>query len=297
MTVVEKPGATAWPPELTRELLSRKVAEALDEDLGPARRDLTSEAVVDPGQYADAVLIAQSEGVLAGMALAEEVFRQLDPAEAMTALVADGMAVAPGQTIARLRGSLRTLLQGERTALNFLQQLSGVATLTRRCVDAATGAGRAPLILDTRKTVPGLRALQRYAVLAGGGSNHRYNLATAVLVKDNHLAAAGGVAAAATAARATGLAVEVEVAGLPELEEALAAGADLILLDNLGPQEVAAAVALVAGRVPVEVSGGVGLHNVAEYAATGVDRISIGSLTHSAPALDISMEVRRTWRM
>jgi nicotinate-nucleotide pyrophosphorylase (carboxylating) len=280
------------PPQLTPEYLRAKVAEALEEDLGPSLRDVTSESVVPPDMQAEAHLVTGQAGVVAGRLALAEVCRQVDERLELTVLVEDGTEVQAGSPIAALRGSLRAMLRAERTALNFVQQLSGVATLTRRCVEAAAPA----VVLDTRKTVPGLRPLQRYAVAAGGGANHRYNLAEAVLVKDNHLVAAGGVAAAVKAAHGAGLPIEVEVAHAAQVEAALEAGADLLLLDNMTPAEVGEAVAAVAGRVPVEVSGGVTLANLAEYAAAGADRISIGALTHSAPALDISMEVLKTWR-
>jgi nicotinate-nucleotide pyrophosphorylase (carboxylating) len=238
-----------------------------------------------------AQLIAKEAGVVAGLLVAAEVCRQVDAALQLAEVLSDGSPVEAGGLIAELSGPMRSLLRAERTLLNFLQQLSGVATLTRRCADAASPA----VVLDTRKTVPGLRPLQRYAVAAGGGTNHRYNLAGSVLIKDNHLIAGGGVAASIKAARAAGLPIEVEVAHLAQLEAALAADADVVLLDNMTPEQVAQAVGLVAGRVPVEVSGGVTLENLPAYTAAGADRISIGSLTHSAPALDISLEVVRTW--
>jgi len=269
--------------------LERKVREALDEDR--ADDDVTTAAVVPPGLWAEAVLLARADGVVAGLEVAEEVFRQVDAGVAFEAAVADGARVAGGDVLARVRGPLASLLRAERTALNFLQQLSGVATLTRRFVDAA---GRAA-VLDTRKTAPGLRALQRRAVRAGGGVNHRSDLSDAVLVKDNHVAAAGGTAAAIRLARRSGRPVEVEVESLEELDVALAERAETVLLDNMTPAQVAQAMRRTAGRAVLEVSGGVTLATVAAYAATGVDRISIGALTHSAPALDISMEVTRTW--
>jgi nicotinate-nucleotide pyrophosphorylase (carboxylating) len=280
------------PRQLTETYLQAKVKEALDEDLGVLRRDVTTDAVVPPSLTAEADLLAKAGGVIAGLIVVAEVFEQVDPAIELHCLVGDGGRVTAGQRIASVRGALRSLLKAERVALNFLQQLSGVATLTSRYV-AAAGAGCA--VLDTRKTAPGLRPLQRYAVRAGGGQSHRYNLADSVLVKDNHVAAAGGVAEAVRRARATGLPVEAEVETLAELEMALAAGADIVLLDNMRPEEVAEAVRLTARRAELEVSGGVTLANVAAYAATGVGRISVGALTHSAPALDVSMEVRNTW--
>ena len=280
---------TTPPPELTAEYLRHVVAQALDEDMGPDRCDLTTTAIVDHRRHGEAEVVAKAAGVVAGMGAFEEVCRQVDPGLVVTTRLGDGSSVVAGDVIAEIAGPLASLLKAERTALNFLQQLSGVATLTRRCVDAAPGV----TVLDTRKTVPGLRPLQRLAVLAGGGVNHRYNLATGVLVKDNHVAAAGGVAAAVSAARSAGAPVEVEVTNEAELLEALSAGADAVLLDNMTPTQVAAAVSLVAGRVPVEVSGGVTEAAIAGYLAAGVDRISIGALTHSAPSLDISLELRK----
>jgi nicotinate-nucleotide pyrophosphorylase (carboxylating) len=284
----------APPPQLTRAYLEAKVREALDEDLGSGRRDVTTDAVVPPGRRARAALTAGAGGVVAGLAVAEEVFRQVDPAIEFEAAAADGARVAPGDVVASVSGPLVGLLRAERTALNFLQQLSGVATLTRRFVDAAG----ATAVMDTRKTQPGLRPLQRHAVLAGGGTSHRYNLETALLVKDNHVVAAGGTAAAVRRARAgaPGLPVEVEVETLAGLAIALAEGAEVVLLDNMTVSEVAEAVRVTAGRAVLEVSGGVRLDTVAAYAATGVDRVSVGALTHSAPALDFSMEVIRTWQ-
>jgi len=275
---------------MTRSYLVGKVWEALDEDA--ADRDVTTAAIVPDDLWAEADLLAGADGVVAGLDAAEEAFVQVDGDAEFDALVADGARVARGDVLARVRGRLAGLLRAERTALNFLQQLSGVATLTRRYADAAGGSA----VLDTRKTVPGLRPLQRLAVAAGGGVNHRADLAEAVLVKDNHVAAAGGTAAAVRLARRSGLPVEVEVESLDELEAALAERAETVLLDNMTPDQVAEAVRRTAGRAVLEVSGGVTLDTVAAYAATGVDRISVGALTHSAPALDISMEVRRTWR-
>lgn len=278
---------------MTPEYVRAKVGEALDEDLGPERRDVTTDPIVAPGMWAEAELLAKAEGVLAGLQVARETFRLVDPAIAFEPCLEDGAATTDGTVLARVRGPLRGLLRAERTALNFLQQLSGVATLTRRFVAAAEGRAA---ILDTRKTAAGLRPLQRHAVAAGGGVNHRYNLTDAVLVKDNHVAAAGGTAAAIRLARRSGLPVEVEVETPAELEVALAEGAEAVLLDNMTPAQVAEAVRLTAGRVPLEVSGGVDLSTITDYARTGVDRISVGALTHSAPALDISMEVKRTWQ-
>jgi nicotinate-nucleotide pyrophosphorylase len=279
------------PAQLTPAYLAAKVAEALEED--GAAADVTTEAVVPSDLVAEAELVAGAEGVVAGLPVAEEVFRQVDRRVTVAALAREGSAVRAADVMARVEGPLGSLLRAERVALNFVQQLSGVATLTRRFVEEA---GPGVTILDTRKTLPGLRPLQRYAVAAGGGANHRYNLAGSVLVKDNHVAAAGGVAEAVRRARRAGLPVEVEVESMAGLEAALAEGAEVVLLDNLAPPEVAEALRVARGRAVLEVSGGVTLATVAAYAATGVDRISVGALTHSAPALDVSMEVRRTWR-
>jgi nicotinate-nucleotide pyrophosphorylase (carboxylating) len=281
------------PPQLTGSYLAAKVKEALEEDLGSPSRDVTTEALVLPGLKGEAELVARQNGVLAGLMVAEEVFHQVDPSLQFEAKTADSAQVRAGEQLACVRGALGSLLRGERVALNFLQHLSGVATLTRRYVEAA---GPHTVVFDTRKTVPGLRPLQRYAVRAGGGSNHRYNLSDAVLVKDNHIAAAGGVAEAIRLAQPAGSPVEVEVENIAQLDEALAAGADIVLLDNMRPAEVAEAVRRTAGRTVLEVSGGVTLATAAAYAATGVDRLAVGALTHSSPALDVAMEVIRTWR-
>lgn len=268
--------------------LGAKVCEALHEDLGETGADVTSEAVIPAALQARAVIVARADGVLAGGPAAVEVFRQVDPEVEVRFEVEDGARVARGLRVATVAGRLRSVLRAERTALNFLQQLSGVATLTRRYVDAAPGV----TLLNTRKTVPGLRALQRYAVAVGGGTNHRAGLSSAVLIKDNHVAAAGGVAAALARTRDLGLPVELEVDTLEQLDEALAAGPpEVILLDNMPVETAAEAVRRTAGRASLEVSGGVTLATVGAYAATGVDRISVGELTHSAPALDLSLEV------
>ena len=282
------------PPQLTDGYLAAKVEEALREDLGVPPGDLTTEAVAPGSLCAEAELVAGREGVLAGLFVAAEVFRRVDPDSGLVALAGEGERIGPGRALARVSGRLRGLLMAERVALNFLGRLSGVATLTRRYADAVEGT--AAVVLDTRKTTPGLRPLERYAVLAGGGVNHRYNLADSVLIKDNQVVAAGGVAGAGRRANAAGLLVEVEVDNLDQLDEALTAGAEAVLLDNMTAAQVAEAVRATAGRVPLEVSGGVDLTTIADYARTGVDRISVGALTHSAPALDISMEVKRTWQ-
>jgi nicotinate-nucleotide pyrophosphorylase (carboxylating) len=230
--------------------------------------------------------------VLAGTAVATEVFAQLDPTVTVTWAAADGDTVTAGQRLATVSGPLRSVLTGERSALNFLGHLSGIATLTRAHVDAAAAAGGRCRIRDTRKTTPGLRALEKAAVRAGGGANHRGNLSDAVLIKDNHLRHCGiGEAVARARARWPGAVVEVECDTLDQLLEAKEAGADLALVDNMTPDEVAKAVAIAGGALPVEVSGRVTLATVAAYAAAGADLVSVGALTHSAPALDIALDL------
>lgn len=254
--------------------------------------DVTSLALVPAGRPARAAVLAKAEGVIAGLPMLAAVFRQLDAGARVELARHDGDAVRPGDAVARITGDARALLRGERVALNFLQHASGVATLTRRYVDACRGT-RARIV-DTRKTLPGLRLLQKYAVRVGGGGNHRFGLSDAILIKDNHVALAGGVRPAVLAARERAghmRRVEVEVTDLAGLDEALAAGADLILLDNMEPDQMAEAVRRAAGRALLEASGGVNLDTVAAIAATGVDLISVGALTHSARALDLSLEV------
>jgi nicotinate-nucleotide pyrophosphorylase (carboxylating) len=272
------------PPDAYRGL----VARALAEDIGTG--DVTTEATVDPALQARGVFLAKSACVLAGLDVAFETFRQLQPDCQAEAFHRDGDAVAPGTIVAEVRARARTLLTGERTALNFLQRLAGVATLTRRFVEAAGGR---ITILDTRKTTPTFRALEKYAVAAGGGTNHRIGLYDAVLIKDNHVRLAGGVAAAVarTRALAPGLTVEIEAQSLDEVDQALAAGADIVLVDNLPVDAIKAATARARGRAKVEISGGVTLDRIPELALTGADYVSVGALTHSAPAVDISFEI------
>jgi nicotinate-nucleotide pyrophosphorylase (carboxylating) len=280
--------AVAGPPP---EAVERFVRSALAEDVGAG--DLTTDAVVPASARASAVLVFEEPGVVCGLGLVARVFAQLDPSSRVEALLPEGGACADvPREIARLEGAARALLTGERTALNLLGRLSGVATLTAAYVARVAGTGT--VILDTRKTTPGLRALERYAVRCGGGSNHRGGLDAAVLLKENHLRIAGGVAAALAAVSASGLTgveVEVEAETLIEVEEALASGAPRILLDNMSPVQVAEAVALVDGRALLEASGGMTLESVRAYAEAGVDFISVGALTRSAPALQVSLEV------
>ncbi len=258
----------------------------LAEDVGEG--DVTTLALIDEDRTCRAVVLAKEPGVVCGLEAAATVFAELGVR--FEPLVAEGARVEPG-SIAELEGPARGVLTGERLALNLIGRLSGIATLTRRYVDAIEGT-RAT-ILDTRKTTPGLRALEKHAVAAGGGTNHRFGLDDGVLVKDNHLQLAGGVTAAVTRLRdaATGLPIEVEAETLVHVHEALTVGADTILLDNMATDELREAVALVAGRAKLEASGGVTLETVREIAETGVDFISVGALTHSARSLDVSLEV------
>jgi nicotinate-nucleotide pyrophosphorylase (carboxylating) len=264
------------------------VAAALAEDVGDG--DLTTEGVVPAEARCRALLLVKEPGVLCGVTAAAHVFRTLDPAVGVEPLIEEGARLREPAAVARLEGPARAILTGERTALNLLGRLSGIATLTSRYVGAV--AGTRAKILDTRKTTPGLRALERYAVRCGGGVNHRFGLHDAILLKENHLRIAGGIRAATAAlGDRNGTLVEVEAETLAEVEEALDAGVGRILLDNMTVEEVARAVGLAAGRVPLEASGGITLENVRAYAETGVDFISIGALTHTARSLDVSLEV------
>jgi nicotinate-nucleotide pyrophosphorylase (carboxylating) len=273
--------------ELTAAAVDRVIAAALAEDVGGG--DLTTEGVVPKDLRCTAELLVEEGGVVCGVPLALEVFGALDPAVTGEALLDEGARIDGTTVVARLEGPARAVLTGERTALNLLGRLSGVATITSRYVEAVSGTGA--IILDTRKTTPGLRELEKYAVRCGGGRNHRAGLYDAVLLKENHLRVAGGIANAVAALPASGVPVEVEAETLDDVREALAAGVDRILLDNMSPAGVAEAVALVAGRVPLEASGGITLENVRTYAGTGVDFISVGALTHSARSLRVSLEV------
>jgi len=274
------------------DTLERVVQAALAEDVGEG--DVTTEATVAENAIGSAQLLVKEPGVVCGLEAAEAVFRALDPDVRFDTLVEEGTvverSVEHSTVVARVEGPERAILTGERTALNFLGRLSGVATLTRRYVDAVAGTGVA--ILDTRKTTPGLRRLEKHAVACGGGQNHRFGLDDGVLVKDNHLRAAGSVSAAVERVRAvTHLPVEVECDTLEQVSEALAAGADAILLDNMTVEDLRAAVALAKGRARLEASGGITLDNVRAVAETGVDEISVGALTHSARSLDVSLEL------
>ena len=271
-------------------LVDDLVRRALAEDLGRAG-DITTDAVVDPLVTAAGRLVARQAGTLCGMDIARAVFTALDPELAFEAPAADGDPLSAGQLLARVAGRARSLLTAERTALNFVGHLSGVATATRRLVDAV--AGTRATIVCTRKTIPGLRALQKYAVRCGGGANHRFGLDDAVLIKDNHLIAAGGVEPAVRRAReCTGhlVKIECEVKNLGELDQALAAGVDVVLLDNMDPALLRASVARVGGRALTEASGGITLATVRSVAESGVDLISVGWITHSAPNLDVALD-------
>jgi nicotinate-nucleotide pyrophosphorylase (carboxylating) len=273
------------------------VALALHEDLGGEMRDrdVTTRYVVDPNLRGEAKILARARGVISGVAAAARTFELINPPAAYEALLPDGVRVEPGNEVARITGPLASILTAERTALNFLQRLSGIATVTRRYADALAPYPNVEL-LDTRKTAPGLRFLERAAVRAGGGHNHRDGLWDAILIKDNHVAAAGGVKPAIDHARRSGLPVEIEVEDLEQLREALAAGAEIVLLDNMSSELMRRAVEIAAGRAKLEASGGMSLEGAVAAAKAGVDRISVGALTHSAPALDLSLEVIRTWR-
>jgi len=273
-------------PFLIREI----VGKALKEDLGAG--DITTDALIPPGTRGEAAVKAREKLVVAGMEVAREVFVALDPGVSFRPQSGDGAVVRGGQVIATATGEARALLSGERVALNFLQRLSGVATLTREFVERVRGTGA--VIVDTRKTTPNLRALEKYAVRVGGGRNHRQGLYDMYLIKDNHISIAGGVGEAVSRARkraSIAVRIEVEVADLAQVGEALEAGADIIMLDNMPINEMKEAVRLIEGRALVEASGGISLENVRAVAETGVDYISLGALTHSARAVDISMDV------
>ena len=271
-------------PGSYRELVRR----ALAEDFGWG--DVTTEGCIDRDQKAHAYILAKSRCVLAGMDIAAEAFRQLDPAVAVTLYRKDGELCEPGTKVADINGHAAALLTAERTALNFLQRLSGIATLTRQFVDAAGGR---ITVLDTRKTTPLLRGLEKYAVRAGGAVNHRSGLDDGILIKDNHIRLAGGVVTAVTRMRKANreMPTEVEAQSLQQVDDALEAGADIVLLDNLSTPDIVEAVKRCRGRAKTEISGGVTLARMGELASTGADFVSIGALTHSAPAADLSFEI------
>lgn len=272
---------------MNRDDIAAIVQRAFDEDLP----DITAEAIFDPGDRGSAGFLVKANGVLAGLAFARVVFEMLDPTAVFTEKMRDGDRVGPGDIVAEVSASVIALLSGERTALNLMQRASGIATATRRYVDAV--AGTRAKICDTRKTAPGLRLLDKYAVQAGGGANHRMGLHDMFLVKNNHIDRAGSIAAAVERIRSRRMPqkIMIEVRDPAELTEALALSPDFILLDNMTPAEMRAAVELADGKVPLEASGGITLETVRAVAEAGVDRISIGALTHSVTALDISMRI------
>lgn len=276
--------------------MEEAVVRALAEDVG--RGDITSLWTISPQAQAEGRFLSKADGIVAGLAVARAVCSALDEELSFKAIVQDGQPTCQGQVIGEVCGRARSILTAERTALNFLQRMSGIATLTRGYVEAVKGTGA--VILDTRKTAPGLRLLDKWAVRLGGGENHRLGLYDMVLIKDNHIAAAGSITETVRGVRERAaldgpqerIEIEVEVTDLDELREALGLGLDRIMLDNMTPQEMREAVRVTAGRVPLEASGGVDLETVRQIAQTGVDYISVGALTHSATALDISLKIQ-----
>jgi nicotinate-nucleotide pyrophosphorylase (carboxylating) len=277
---------------LDKQTVADIVRRALDEDLGPDRLDVTTVATIPEDQTGTAELVARAPGVVAGLAVAEAVFAACDGRVRMDRWTGDGARVARGDVLATLTGPTRALLTAERTALNLLCRMSGVATATRQWADALDGTKAQ--VLDTRKTTPGLRILEKYAVRAGGGTNKRMGLYDVAMVKDNHKLAAGGVAAAYRRVRAAfpDLPVQVEVTTVAEAQEAVEAGATFLLCDNMPPDALRAVVEAVGDRAELEATGGLTLDRAREYAATGVDYVSVGALTHSSPILDIALDLR-----
>ena len=282
-------GAVIEIPDLPQFDLSEFVRRVLAEDLGSGG-DVTSKATIDAGARFTAEMNCREPIVVAGLDIAMAFFRALDREVRIDCLVDDGEKVGAGTLLLRLEGNARAMLAAERSALNALQHLSGIATMTRRYVDAIAGTGAT--LLDTRKTIPGLRLLEKYAARMGGAENHRMRMDDGLLIKDNHVGVAGGVAEAVRAAKAydSGLQIQVEVDRIEQIEPALEAGAERLLLDNMKPDILRAAVKLVAGRVPLEASGGVNLDTIRGIAETGVDYISVGRITQSAPAVDIGLD-------
>lgn len=274
------------------EHLDELIRTALREDIGTG--DITTLATIPADKEIRGLFLAKESGVICGLPVVERVFAHMDPEIRLQSGKKDGESVSRGEFFAEVSGPARGILTGERVALNFLQRLSGIATRTRSCVEAVKGTGAK--ITDTRKTTPGLRVLEKYAVQMGGGSNHRMGLSDGILIKDNHIMAAGGIAAAVEAARKLAphtLKIEVEVESIPMIEEALSCGADIIMLDNMALEEMAQAVRLIGGRALVEASGNMGDRDLRAVAETGVDFISIGALTHSVKALDISLRFQK----
>jgi len=276
-------------PKLPQFYIDELITRALNEDIN--YNDVTTDMLIEPDLNGRAFLIAKSGGIIAGLDVAFRVFTLLDNETRLIAFTEDGLRVKKGDIIAKISGKANPMLKAERVALNFLQHMSGIASYTRLCVDEIAGTYAA--IADTRKTVPGIRALQKYAVLCGGGSNHRFNLSSAALIKDNHIDAVGGIAEAVKAVRESAghtVMVEVEVRTLDELNEALEAGAEIIMLDNMSLEEIKQAVYITGERAKLEASGNIKLENIRKIAEAGVDIISLGALTHSVKALDISMK-------
>lgn len=270
-------------------MLDDIILNALREDVGTG--DITTESTIPEDRIAHGLYKAKESGVICGLGVAKRVFELINPEIVFTAFKKDGDRIEKGEIIAEVRGKATDVLTGERTGLNLMQRMSGIATRTAEAVKQVEGTGAK--ICDTRKTTPGLRIIEKYAVKVGGGTNHRFNLADGILIKDNHIVAAGSITAAVGAARANAphtLKVEVEVETFEELDEALAAGADIIMLDNMSCEDMKKAVGIVAGRAVTEASGNMGDRNLAEVASCGVDLISIGALTHSVKALDISLK-------
>ncbi|MEW6702302.1 MAG: carboxylating nicotinate-nucleotide diphosphorylase [Bacteroidota bacterium] len=276
--------------ELNKKNFEKVISTALKEDIG--KRDVTTDLLIPKKEKAAASFIAKQDGIIVGLDIAKQVFKKLDEKIIWKNFVDDGAKVKAGTKIAEVKGSARALLSGERTALNFLQRMSGIATLTSVYVEKVSGTNAK--ILDTRKTVPGLRLFDKYAVKCGGGTNHRIGLYDMVMIKDNHIKAAGSITEAVKQIKKNlkrKMKIEVETANLDEVKEALNAGADIIMLDNMSLQEMKEAVATINGKTKVEASGKVNLENVRAVAETGVDYISVGALTHSVKALDISMKI------
>lgn len=277
---------------LQNSYIDKIITTALDEDIHYV--DVTTDYLLDDSHTAEAYYIAKDDGVLCGIAIAKRVFEMVGGDFHMDILIQDGERVKKGDIIARMSGSTKTLLKGERTALNILQHMSGIATATRRCVDLVEGTDAQ--ITDTRKTLPGLRPLQKYAVTVGGGKNHRYNLSDGAMLKDNHVDAYGGITGAVTALRKKighMVKIELEVRTLDELREALAVGTEIIMLDNMSCEEMKEAVAITDGKALLEASGNVTEANIREIAETGVNIISLGALTHSVKCFDISMRIQK----
>ncbi len=276
---------------LSKYNLDEVIRRALEEDIGNG--DITTIATIDADRQAEAFFLAKEEGVICGLPVLERVFELLDTSVGVRRRLQEGDLAAKGDVIAEISGPAQSILSGERVALNLLQRLSGIATRTRAAVREVAGTGVA--IVDTRKTTPGLRYLEKYAVRVGGGTNHRFNLSDGVMIKDNHISAAGGIAQAVERARKLAphtLKIEVETESFPQIEEALQSGADIIMLDNMSVEDMRKAISLIGGRALVEASGNMGDRDLREIAQTGVDLISIGALTHTIRAMDISLRFR-----